>query len=113
MEKEFYIQVPLNENGMQVFYNTDHLEDTRTFVFTAPETYFLMKLYMTFNKEFDLLIDTYEEETLECLHLDRALELTDGFTQQNASSQFLPAMQRLREAILLAKQVQMPLIFDF
>ena len=110
---EFYIQIPLNEHGLHVFYAEDGLEDIQTYVFSDLETYFLMKLFMRFNKEFDLLIDTYETESLETTHLDRALELTEEFVKENASGQFSAAIERFKEALLLAKQCQMPLIFDF
>jgi len=110
---EHYVQIPLNANGLYAFHHTEGLEDVTTFVFNNNETNFLMKLFMLFNKEFDLLIDTYEEETLEVEYLDRALELTEEFAKNNAASQFSPAIQRFKEALALAKQCQMPLIFDF
>ncbi len=110
---EFYVQVPRNANGLYAFHHTMGLDDVSTFVFSNTETYFLMKLFMKFNREFDLFIEPYEEETLDTTQLDRALELTGEFANENASGQFSAAIERFREALLLAKQCQMPLIFDF
>ena len=110
---EFYVQVPLNAHGLYSFHNTMGLDDVSTFVFSNTETYFLMKLFWKFNREFDLLIEAYEEETLDTTHLDRALELTEEFAKENASGEFSAAIERFKEALLLAKQCQMPLIFDF
>ena len=110
---EHYVQVPRNANGLHAFHHTMGLDDVSTFVFSNAETNFLMKLFMKFNREFDLFIDTYEEETLDTDHLDRALELTEVFIKENASGQFSAAIERFKEALLLAKQCQMPLIFDF
>ena len=110
---EFYVQVPLNAHGLYAVHHTMELDDVSTFVFSDMETIFLMKLFLKFNREFDLLIETYEEETLDTTHLDRALELTEEFAKENASGQFSTAVERFKEALLLAKQCQMPLIFDF
>ena len=110
---EFYVQVPRNANGLHAFHHTMGLDDVSTFVFSNTETNYLMKLFMKFNREFDLLIETYEEETLDTTHQDRALELTEEFARENASGQFSAAIERFKEALLLAKQCQMPLIFDF
>lgn len=110
---EFYVQIPLNAHGLYAFHHTMGLDDVRTFVFSTDEILFLMKLFTKFNREFDLLIETYEEETLDATHLDRALELTEEFAKENASGQFASAVERFKEALLLAKQCQMPLIFDF
>ncbi len=110
---EFYVQVPLNAHGLYAFHHTMGLEDVSTFVFSSSETSFLMKLFTQFNREFDLLIETYEEETLDTAHLDRALELTEEFAKENASGPFPSAVERIKEALLLAKQCHMPLLFDF
>ncbi len=110
---EFYVQVPRNANGLYAFHHTMGLDDVSTFVFSNIETKFLMKLFMKFNVEFDLLIEPYEEETLDTTHLDRALELTEKFARENVSGQFSVALERFKEALLFAKQCQMPLIFDF
>lgn len=110
---EHYIQVPLNENGLNVFNNSTRLEDTRTFVFTSDETDFLFKLFMKMNLEFGIFIEAYEEETLECRHFDRALELTKEFANEHANGKFSESVQRFKEALLLARKCQMPLIFDF
>ncbi|MGN0879763.1 MAG: hypothetical protein ACI4WT_09985 [Oligosphaeraceae bacterium] len=110
---EFYVQVPLSACGLYAFHDTMGLDDVRTFVFSTDEILFLMKLFTRFSREFDLLIETHEEETLDATHLDRALELTEEFAKENASGQFSSAVEHFKEALLLAKQCQMPLIFDF
>ena len=110
---EFYVQVPLNAHGLYAFHHTMGLEDVSTFVFSTDEILFLMKLFTKFNGEFDLLIETYEEETLDTVHLDRALEMTEEFAKEKASGPFPLAVERFKEALLLAKQCHMPLLFDF
>ena len=110
---EFYVQVPQNANGLYAFHHTMGLNNVSTFVFKNFEINFLMQLFMKFNREFDLLIEPFEEETLDVTHLDRALELTEEFANENTSAQFSTTIERFKEALLLAKQCQMPLIFDF
>lgn len=110
---EHYIQVPLNEHGLYAFHHTEGLEDVKTFVFNTQETNFLMSLFMQFNIEFNLFIDTYEMETLGVEYLERAIELTNTFASDNVFNQFMPTIQRVKEALLLAQKQQMPLIFDF
>jgi len=110
--KIFYIQVPMNVAGI---IELDSCEEAfcnvQTFELSAKEIEPLVDLFQVLNSTYGLLIDEYESERLPAENVPGALAIAHDFLCKHNEAR--PAVNRLIAALQLAKELRMPVEFDF
>ena len=105
----YYINVPLNDVGVQEFETYDEdMENVKTFELSEEE-YMLLRnpggLFERFDKSFGILIDVCEEERINLSDIDKALEIVDSIPQKRTDV-FKTAIGKVKESLSLAKESQ-------
>ncbi|MBQ9873159.1 MAG: hypothetical protein IJM30_01740 [Thermoguttaceae bacterium] len=112
---EIFLNVPLNERGYQERVN-DEPEWPNVFTIESKDSEYmtLYWVYSEWSDAFDLWIDLREEEILPVEHLDEALKILERhMSKHKDDAEFTAAGNKLKEALLKAIEVQMPLFLDF
>ena len=89
--------------------------DTNVFtvILTDDEYNILFDIFYEWNETFDIIIDIFEEETLEAGYTRKAMEILDKYIGNSTDKQFLAAAAKLKEALSKAVELGMPLYLDF
>jgi len=72
----------------------------------------LFDLFGEFNKAFDIIIDSYEEEEIPASGISSAIELTVKFLTSSAGER-RRAAQKLLTALMRAKEISAPILLAF
>ena len=110
-----FLNVPLNSTGMLEYETNDPVWNN---VFTVElsdiEYERLNSVFNDWNDKFDILIDIFEEETLNQENAQEAMEILERHIEKNCGNQdFLNAAEKLKSALEKAIEVKMPLFLDF
>ena len=113
--KKCFLNVPLNEKGIEEHDTFDpDMPNVFTVILSDDEYYAIDNVVFTeWNKKFNIIIDIFEEETLEAEHTREAMEILDKHISESNDSQFLSAAGKLNEALAKAVELSMPLYLDF
>jgi len=111
--KKCYLNVPLNETGIQDHeYDTD-MSNIYTVTLDTKEYDLLSDVFHEWNQKFDIIIDIFEDETLNAASCSEAMIILDNHINQNNNEDFRKAAQKLKLALSKAIQLNMPLFLDF
>lgn len=104
MNHKSVICIPLNEDGVRgLEYPAEFKDENYRIVDISNDDYSrLFWLFSKFNDEFDILIDTYEEEALTADRIPRAIELAKEFRAEKRDEKDLLAVDKLVEALEFA-----------
>ena len=113
--KKCYLNVPLNDAGLIEHDSDDPVWNN---VFTAELSHDdYNKLFCVFNDwndKFNILIDIFEEETLDPENAQEAMEILKRHIEKKSDNlDFLSAAEKLKSALEKAIEVKMPLFLDF
>lgn len=112
--KKCFLNVPLNSQGIEE-HNSFNEEWNNIFTveLSEKEYYILSVVFDEWNEKFDIIIDIFEEETLEIANEEEALEILNKHISNNSNKEFVSVANKLKVALQKAISVQMPLYFDF
>ena len=113
--KKCFLNVPLNDAGMLEYDNNDPEWNNVFTVELSHDDYDkLFYVFNDWNDKFDILIDIFEEETLNPENAQEAMEILKRHFEKNSGNQdFLNAAEKLKSALEKAIEVKMPLFLDF
>ena len=113
--KKCFLNVPLNDAGMLEYDNNDpEWNNVFTVELTHVEYHILWRVFNDWNDKFDILIDIFEEETLNPENAQEAMVILERHIEKNSGNQdFLNAAEKLKSALEKAIEVNMPLFLDF
>ena len=113
--KDYYILVPLTQEAIDDLYrydiykeNCDKREDLirdsfKAMIFDEETYHFLDNNLFTFiNAECDVMIDIYEEETVENDQLGSVLELTNSLLESSNDERFIKLATEFKSLVELA-----------
>ena len=113
--KTCFLNVPLNDAGL-IEHDSDNPEWNNVFTveLSVDEYERLNSVFNDWNDKFDILIDIFEEETLNPENGQEAMEILERHIEKNCGNQdFLNAAEKLKRALEKAIEVKMPLFLDF
>ena len=113
--KKCFLNVPLNNFGL-IEYDSDDPEWNNVFTVELSHDDYdkLFYVFNDWNDKFDILIDIFEEETLNPENAQEAMEILERHIEKNSGNQdFLNAAEKLKTALEKAIEVKMPLFLDF
>ncbi len=113
--KTCFLNVPLNDAGL-IEHDSDNPEWNNVFTveLSVDEYERLNSVFNDWNDKFDILIDIFEEETLNPENAQEAMEILERHMEKNSGNQdFLNAAEKLKNALEKAIEVKMPLFLDF
>ncbi|MBQ3823231.1 MAG: hypothetical protein II807_09335 [Thermoguttaceae bacterium] len=112
--KKCHINVPLNNKGVaeRASSNGD-MPNVVSYTLSSDEYYLLENVFNEWNRQFDLLIDIFEEETLEPRFCQEALEILERRAALSDGAEFLAAAEKLRKALETAIKTKMSVYLDF
>ncbi|MBQ5368270.1 MAG: hypothetical protein IIU43_12420, partial [Thermoguttaceae bacterium] len=84
-----------------------------SYTLSSDEYYLLENVFNEWNRQFDLLIDIFEEETLEPRFCQEALEILERRAALSDGAEFLAAAEKLRKALETAIKTKMSVYLDF
>ena len=110
-----FLNVPLNDAGLIEHDSNDPVwNNVFTVELSADEYDRLNRVFNDWNHKFHILIDIFEEETLNPENAQEAMEILELHIEKNSGNQdFLNAADRLKSALEKAIEVKMPLFLDF
>ncbi len=113
--KDYYILVPLTQEAIDDLYryeiykeNCDKREDLirdsfKAMIFDEETCHFLDDNLFTFiNAECDVMIDIYEDETVENDQLETVLELTNSLLESSNDERFIKLATEFKSLVELA-----------
>ena len=113
--KKCFLNVPLNSVGM-IEHDSDNPEWNNVFTveLSVDEYDRLESVFDDWNHKFHIIIDIFEEETLNPENAQEAMEILKRHIEKNSNNQdFLNAAEKLKSALEKAIEVNMPLFLDF
>ena len=113
--KKCFLNVPLNSAGL-IEHDSDDPEWKNVFTveITNVEYNLLSDVFYDWNCKFHILIDIFEEETLDPENAQEAMEILKRHIEKKSDNQdFLSAAEKLKSALEKAIEVKMPLFLDF
>ena len=110
-----YLNVPLNSTGMLEYETNDPVwNNVFTIELSDIEYELLDRVFNDWNHKFHIIIDIFEEETLNPENAQEAMEILKRHIEKNSNNQdFLNAAEKLKSALEKAIEVNMPLFLDF
>lgn len=109
LEKDYFILVPLNEEGLNELYSYDIYKDDyvsnniKAMIFHEDTfCYMESRLFDFINVECNLLINIYEEEIAETDQLMKILDITDLLIKNSDDEKFLEFANEFRLMITTA-----------
>jgi len=106
MEHKSVICIPLNEAGVRgLEYPAEYKDENYRIIDISDDDYRrLFWLFSKFNDEFDIIIDTYEEEMITADQIPRAIELAKEFKAGKRDKDDVAAIDKLIEAMEFANE---------
>lgn len=112
--KKCFLNVPLNEEGIKEHDNFDEdMKNIFTIELSEEEYGMLSDVFYEFNQNFNIIIDIFEEETLEPHNIDTAIKIAKKHLSNDKNSAFNISCEKLLNALLKAKELDKPVYFDF
>lgn len=112
--KKCFLNVPLNKEGVEEhdsFY--EEWRNVFTVELSEKEYSTLSDIFDEWNQKFDIIIDIFEEETLENNNEEEAMRILNKYISNSSNAEFVAAANKLKIALQKAINVQMPLYLDF
>ncbi len=104
----FYINVPLNEEGIKEFESySEKMDHVKTYELFSSDYALLRKsggLFDSFDKELGTIIDYCEEERIEYDQLDLAIHLVQKYSKKSICDQEKKACDLILESLKTAKE---------
>ena len=100
--------VPLNDEGAKEMEYLDYIDtpspNIKEFAILESESDLLWPLYDAFNKAFDIIIDTAEDETMRKEDVPKALEMAIAFKAQCSDEKTREVASKLIEILQFANE---------
>ena len=113
--KKCFLNVPINDAGLIEHDSDDPVwNNVFTVEMSNDDFYKLLDVFIEWNHKFDIIIDIFEEETLNPENAQEAMTILERHMEKNSGNQdFLNAAEKLKSALEKAIEVNMPLFLDF
>ena len=100
--------VPVNEAGEKEMEYMDYIDNPspniKEFFFPYSYNEFLFRLYLDFNKEFNIIIDDCENERMKKEDVPKALEMATAFKEKANDNATKEAASKIIEILTFAKE---------
>jgi len=106
MDHKSVICIPLNDAGVRgLEYPAEYKDENYRIIDISDDDYRrLFWLFGKFSDEFDIIIDTYEEEMIAADQIPRAIELAKEFKAGKHDAEDIAAIDKLIAAMEFAKE---------
>lgn len=115
MEHKAVIIIPLNADGVRgLEFPAEYKEENyRIIDVTEDDIRRLFWLFDEYNQAFDILIGSYEEETITATLLPRAIDLATTFRAGKTDPETLSSIDKLLDALRFANNLKVDIELDF
>lgn len=112
--KKCYLNIPLNNDGIAE-HESFNLEMKNIFTIELSEAEYtlLIDIFYEMNKKFNIIIDIFEEEVLKNDNVADAIKLLSKHISESSNPDLIEAANKVMTALAKAKELNMPVYFDF